>query len=142
MQHEAYIAGFIDGEGTIRLHSPARASQYVPMVRITSVTPDVLNYVQSIYGGWIRDYQPTSSKGKQNCRTAYEWTIQGRETVLKLMMDIAPYCIVKAAHVQLMVRFITEGEKSAPPKPVSDEEVARRKDIFEQFATLNKRGTT
>lgn len=139
-QAAAYVAGFMDGESGIRIqHMKSRGpAQFVPQVKISQVTREVLEYVQSLYRGWIRSYQPSSASG--NARTTFEWCLQGREAVLKLMNDVQPYCIVKRAHVLLMIRFITEGEVTTPPTPISQQEIERRRGIFEQFKLLNLRG--
>jgi hypothetical protein len=140
-QAAAYVAGFLDGEGTIRVQfmKSRGPAQYVPQVKATSVTREVLDYVQSIYGGWIGEYQP-QSPNQGNTRRAFQWTLQGRDSVLKLMRDMEPYCITKEVHVALMIEFITEGEQTHPPYPVSQEEIERRRMCFEQFGELNRRG--
>lgn len=143
-QAAAYVAGLIDGEGTIRVQHMKAArgrAQYLPQIKMTltgELGLTALNYLKSLYGGWLRNYQPQSAKG--NARRANEWTLQGRVASLRLMRDIQPYCIIKQAHVELMIEFIVAGEESRPPKPVSDTEAQRRKKIFEQFKVLNARG--
>lgn len=142
MLADPYIAGYIDGEGCIRVQhmrgQGGGSSQYIPQVTVTSVTPEVLTQLKLRFAGWLREYQPPSKNG--NARRATTWTIQGRDSVLGLMRAIQPYCIIKKAQVELMVQFITEGEPSAPPKPISPAEIERRQQIFIQFGVLNKRG--
>ena len=140
LEDEAYTAGYIDADGCIRVqrqksHGP---SQYVPQVKIASVVPGSLDFIKARYRGSIRKYQPASSSG--NARMAFEWSLQGRTNVLRLMQDIEDFVIIKRAHVLLMIEFITQGEKSHPPHPVSVQEVERRHRIFMQFKELNQRG--
>ena len=137
---KAFVAGFIDGEACIRVQymKSKGPTQYIPQIKIAAVKPEVLVFISSIYGGWDRNYQPYSSGN--NANRATEWCLQGRTNVLKLMQDILPYCIVKKPQVELMIKFITEAEVSAPPKPVSEAEIARRATIFAKFKELNRRG--
>jgi hypothetical protein len=138
-QSAAYIAGFIDGEATIRVRRQAnRASQYHPQIKIAQKSRAVLDYVAGCFGGWIREYQPHSLNGRA-CR-AFEWTLEGREAVLRIMLAIQPYVIVKRPQVALMIEFIREGEIPHPPNPISSDELARRIRVFGQFKRLNHRG--
>lgn len=141
----AYVAGYIDGEGTIRVQkargrkrADGKCSQYNPQVTITSVDEAPLLFIQKHYGGWIRQYQPPS-KG-DNAREAHQWVLQGRDSVLQLMNDMGPYVLVKARHIELMLEFILEGEDTHPPYPVSDAEIERRERIFNEFKVINARG--
>lgn len=140
----AYAAGLIDGEGTIRVQrssASTRGSQYLPHIHMTSTDAVLVNFMKEPFGGWIYSHQPKSARGSTiNCNIAYRWALQGRENVLHMMKAIEPYVLLKANHVALMLEFLEEGEKTHPPYPVSDAEVARRTRIFEQFKSLNRRG--
>ena len=140
LEDEAYVAGYIDADGCIRVQRQKSQgpSQYLPQVKIASVVPASLDFIKARHRGSIRKYQPASTTG--NARMAFEWSVQGRPSVLRLMQAIEPHVIIKKDHVRLMIEFITQGEKSHPPHPVSIQEIERRHRIFMQFKELNQRG--
>lgn len=143
MSKEAYTAGIIDGEGTIKLqHQRARNPVlYIPTVLVTSTSFELPEWLKENWGGWLSEIQPRSPKGTENCRKALVWTLQGSDKVLILVKAIQPYVLVKRAHTNLMIDFLTTGEVSQPPKPISETELLRRQLYFQQFTELNKRGT-
>lgn len=138
----SYIAGILDGEGTIRLqHQQARNPHlYSPMIVVTSVNRELVEYLQSRMNGWIRTYQPSSPNN--NAQEAHTWSIQGRDNVRPILEAVGPFVIVKRPQVNLLLRFLEECASFSGVGPVGIpvEQLEKRKWYFEEFKRINKRG--
>jgi hypothetical protein len=82
----AYIAGIIDGEGTITL-TRTKGGFRAPIVSISSNDLELLEWVkETIGGGWILIKPPRRATHK----IGYAWCIKSRNAVLLCAM-IKPY---------------------------------------------------
>jgi hypothetical protein len=115
---KAYIAGFLDGEGTISLrwyegmqynrHGNFRhVSHRLVDIQIVNTNLDVLRYIQSLYGGSIHSKKET----RENHKPVFRWRISGPNNAYAFLQDIRPYLRVKKAHVALALRFCATANK-------------------------------
>ncbi|RWR13156.1 LAGLIDADG family homing endonuclease [Siminovitchia fortis] len=84
----AYLAGIIDGEGTITLTRMHKSEHRRPCITISSSDKELLVYVQTLTGGSIiskKNYQPTRHKN------SYTLNIKNKENVLKILNLVAPF---------------------------------------------------
>lgn len=84
----AYIAGIIDGEGSITLTRMHEKEFRRPCISIASTDLELLNYIQSIVGGNInnkKNYNPLKHK---NSYTLY---IKKKNDVLSILNRVSPY---------------------------------------------------
>ena len=85
---EAYVAGIIDGEGTITL-TRQRANEYrSPVVSVSSTTLEILEYLKQHYGGCISKHKVYQDHHKQ----AWSWKVE-RSSSYKILQDIQPYLL-------------------------------------------------
>ncbi|MEH7744659.1 LAGLIDADG family homing endonuclease [Neobacillus drentensis] len=84
----AYIAGIIDGEGTITLTRMHEKEHRRPCITIASTDKELLIYLQVITEGTInnkKNYNPERHKD------SYTLSIKNKETVLSLLNHVTPY---------------------------------------------------
>ena len=105
-----YIAGFIDGEGTIGLRrsvetrdgrSLGRSGWYHPIIRVTNTNQDVIYFIQYWLGGGITVIEP-----KENTQKAYclSWGSQdGVEAVIKAVIN---FLIVKRPQAEMLLAWL------------------------------------
>ena len=85
---EAYVAGIIDGEGTITL-SRQRANEFkCPVVSVSSTTIEFLEYLKLHYGGCISKQKIYKEHHKQS----WSWKVE-RSACYKILNDIKPYLL-------------------------------------------------
>ncbi|MEK6883739.1 MAG: LAGLIDADG family homing endonuclease [Nanoarchaeota archaeon] len=101
---KAYVAGLIDGEGTITVHHHGRKigqkSQYLPFICIGNTNKQCLEFVQKYYYGHI-----TTRKKRQDRKIAYDWNIEGYKRTNRLLNDILPFLQIKKRQAQLLIEY-------------------------------------
>ena len=87
--HVAYIAGIIDGEGSIVLSKRRKTAVFrTPIVSVSSTTLGILEYLQSHYGGSISKHKVYQEHHKQS----WSWKLDHSRAV-KLCEDVLPYLL-------------------------------------------------
>ena len=102
----AYLAGIIDGEGSVSIHLGLAKKKYpVYIAQVVVVNSDVglLDWIYSRFGGMIHK-KPTPKSGWATKRQCYTWTLTGYalDRVLSL---VSPYMIVKKQQVDIVIAF-------------------------------------
>lgn len=87
--HEAaYLAGIVDGEGTITLTRMHSKEFRRPCITIASTDIELLIFIQTLTGGSIiskKNYQPDKHKD------SYTLTIKKKEMVFFILINILPF---------------------------------------------------
>lgn len=86
---KAYVAGIIDGEGTItltRLYKNARWK--TPIVSVSSTTQEILEFLRGLYGGPIVKHKTYQPHHKQS----WSWRLERRRAI-QLCEDILPFLL-------------------------------------------------
>ena len=84
MSHDdMWAIGLFEGEGCISLDMRCHSA----VLKLKTTDPDVLDRLQSIWGGRVRKATWSSSNRKQ----PYIWTLQGKAMVAKLLVKILPF---------------------------------------------------
>jgi hypothetical protein len=84
----AYLAGIIDGEGTITLTKMHRTEHRRPIISIASTEIELLQYIQKLIGGYIsskKNYNPSLHKN------SYVLTIKNKRDIFTILICISPY---------------------------------------------------
>ena len=84
----AYLAGIIDGEGTITLTKMHSTENRRPIISIASTDKELLKYIQQLIGGYIstkKNYNPIKHKD------SYVLSIKNKNDIIKILKDIAPF---------------------------------------------------
>ena len=115
----AYIAGFIEGEGSFCLTRPMRKKQGVPQyhyqirpsISVSQKNKRPLEFIQKIYGGRIRYVKHTGV----NATFLWFYDLRTRQGILRLITDIYPFLIAsrtryRAACVYKLAQLLGVGK--------------------------------
>lgn len=132
---KAYLAAFVDGEGTIGLrttHTSRNYSykSYVVRLRVVQTNEDVIRWIQVITGvGHI--YRRKDYPG---LKTAWEWSSAGRDS-LKVLHEIYSYLKVKRLQAEIAFKF--EETYVGSGFKLGEERIAVRKQLREAMDSAN-----
>lgn len=147
----AYLAGLIDGEGTLdfgvnkRFYKKDQTKKiyYQPRIRISLVDKHLLEWIAESYGGWLE----TRPGRKANHNTVYTWSISGRQMV-PFLQAIKPYLKLKQEQAEILLRkaklsqlWIDQQVKQNGSFKTHRPEIDRESDeMYQRLKELNKRG--
>jgi len=101
----AYIAGFFDGEGCVRIKKASQGgNSYYIWVAITNSNKAILDFVMNIFGGSVRQAEKTVNK------TVYHYLITSSEAIdmLKVLLS---FLREKKQQAELAIFFHENKEK-------------------------------
>ena len=104
----AYLAGIIDGEGSIYIgnfsSNPKTGTKYYQTnIEVTNTDKNLIDWLSSTFGGRIYTYT-AKQLPKNSRRTTYRWIATG-ERVTHIAEIILPYLIVKIRQCQIMIEM-------------------------------------
>ena len=101
---KAYIAGFIDGEGSIgfrKTHSERGYYDTTVRLRVTQCSREVLDWIKIVTDiGSVRQWARCSNKHQSR----FEWYCSGKNAIALLKL-LYPYLLVKKPQASLVFRF-------------------------------------
>jgi hypothetical protein len=98
-----YIAGFIDGEGTITIHK--YSGKYLPRVMVSSTNKEILFWIKEKVGkGFISERKWKNKKWK----TGYVWILDGNLTVKNFISQIFQFLKIKRLQATLALGVPTK----------------------------------
>ncbi len=127
---KAYIAGIIDGEGSIMLQR-FHTNQYpAPCVSIASTTIELLTWLKDTIGYGViikkKNYNPEKHK------LSYSFVIK-QNNAIKLLEDIYPYLIIESKRKRAEM-IITQYKALTPRNGrYTDEQLAKKELFYEEF---------
>jgi hypothetical protein len=133
----AYVAGIIDGEGTITLTKTHRRENRRPVISISSTEMPLLRYVQAVVGaGRITRKMRT----REHHSPSFAYAISSRQA-LALLARVTPYLrTYKSQRAQLL---LSEYLLVTPPNGrYTPEQQAARRDFENRFFAISTRGGT
>lgn len=115
----AYIAGIVDGEGSICIYThKCRTSRAGQMKAVISNTNrELLEFVQLYFGGSISAVNSAVNKARGR-KTCYQWVVASQKA-LHFLEPIEPFLRVKKLQAQIAIEYqgqrrkgyhLTEGE--------------------------------
>lgn len=128
----AYIAGIIDGEGTIGVYKGGAPYSYSLRLIVSNTHVPMLEWLHVRVGGSLtRNGTGYKTRHKQGWQVVL-WQAHAAAVI----QACRPFLIVKAPQADLGLRFMSEFI-SHRGRPVTDEEIRRRQWYFEQTHLLN-----
>ncbi|KEZ87375.1 hypothetical protein IO99_06040 [Clostridium sulfidigenes] len=130
---KAYIAGIIDGEGSIMLQR-FHTNQYpAPCVSIASTTIELLTWLKDTIGYGViikkKNYNPEKHK------LSYSFVIK-QNNAIKLLEDIYPYLIIESKRKRAEM-IITQYKALTPRNGrYTDEQLAKKEMFYEEFINV------
>lgn len=130
----AWAAGFIDGEGHIRLwHSVGRGQFHTALIASQKdLAP--LHRLQVLYGGRVK-----TRRRLDNRHPVSDWSLTGRNNLISALEAVRPYLVVKAPQADVLLEYLY-GTESGHPSPLVVAERIRREALAARMADLNRRG--
>jgi hypothetical protein len=131
-EHEiAYLAGIVDGEGTLTIQArPNRSGKgqtYRPNITISNTSTHLRDWMNA--RGFYA-IEAVNGNGRPY------WRFQQSGFGLKhILLRLQPYLIVKKNHCDLILDFISQREAQSKHEPATD----RMREIVEIFGWLNER---
>lgn len=124
----SYIAGIIDGEGSISLTRIHASEHRRPCISIASTDKELLVYIQSLTGGVItnkKNYKPDIHKD------SYTLTIKKKESVLLLLKQISSFLRVDKKRKRAQC-ILLNYDRVTPRNGKYNTELLNRKIAFEE----------
>lgn len=131
-----YVAGLLDGEGTILIYKVR--DYYQLSVRITNTDLKVLESLKNLFGGDIGSKCEKVSKRTRSCWT---WQIQGQKSA-ELLVELYPYLLVKREQARLALEFQTHKQLLKREDALKEEHVRLGEDYKEKISKENRRVKT
>ena len=131
---KGYIAGLIDGQGSICLTKEAKEREFkYPNIELTSTTFEIVSYLKDKLGGTISKRKNTNV----NWKTAWKWMLRTNATI-QLLEEIQNYLLVPEK--QYKAKLITSKYKKITPRNGRyTEELKEAKRQFEKdFYSFNE----
>lgn len=82
-----YMAGLMDGEGTIGITYYTNKLFRSPYISITTTTPEIADWLKETYGGLICQQKVY----KDHHKPSWSWRLTNKEKIFSLLSAILPY---------------------------------------------------
>ena len=130
---KAWAAGFVDGEGAIRINYNRISGQINLDIQVSQKQRAPLEQLEKMFGGKIALQQPKSGP-------KYIWYTYGR-AACNALRQMRPYLVVKAAHADVAFAFQDNCIKPHGYNTrLTEEERAARLGYYKQMQSLQIKG--
>ncbi|SRR5260370_3634758 len=137
----AYIAGLLDADGTICMHriNPGKSWESCNfIVDIVNKDLQVLQWVQSLFGGFIRERKYNRKKKEaKNWQVIYDWVAEV-STFEFFLMSILPFMRIKRRQAELALMFRKTSLDYRKNFRLTSEQKQHREVIYAEMKKLNK----
>jgi hypothetical protein len=130
---KAYIAGIIDGEGSIMLLKFHRNQMPAPCISVASISHELLLWLKEKIGhGTIKTKKNYSPKKHKN---SFSYIIK-YDNAIRLLEEISPYLVIESKKIR--AEIIINEYKSLTPRNgrYSKEQLIKKKDFYNRFIAL------
>lgn len=138
-----YIAGIIDGEGSIMLVSARHKSfmeaqgrkypAYYPAVRVGMIGREPLDLIVN-FTGLGKVVLEKSYAGK---RPVYRWRLTRKDEVYEFLKLIGPHLLEKREQAKVLIEYMDQNPKCTHSNPVTSEIEEWRNSYWIKIRTLN-----
>jgi len=140
----AYMAGIVDGEGTITLANVRRISSHEARIIVSNTNTELLYWIQARFGGLIRDSCRSNAAmrrhHKANHKPLYYWSLRSKRAY-DLVMLLREFLVIKARQAEVVIRY--QGTRLAAPdrwNGLTPAVVEQRNLLKAEMLELNRRG--
>ena len=102
----AYLAGIIDGEGSISISDNRKTQKkmhFTTQLSITSTDEILLKWITTNFGGKYSSYTP-KQLAKNTRKNAYKWQVSGK-MLATLLNSVLPYLVIKTREAEVMIEM-------------------------------------
>lgn len=133
----SYLAGIIDGEGSISIEIQSQSVRhnrkvdyYSLRLKVINTNMPLLNWIYENFGGKISPRKLVPGR-----RPCYTWDLCSHKAA-QVLQDCAPYMIVKKNHAEVFLQFAAT--MSHAHVRLSDELLLFRKELYLKLKHINK----
>lgn len=136
----SYLAGLIDGEGTIRIgyssppkKYPNHNPKYYAGISIGMTNKKAIEIVVKKFGSKLRE------ECVPNRKIVYRWGTSGNKVVPTILKQLLPYLVVKKEQAKLVIEFCEQQKHTGfrRNKYLPKEELLRREEFYQKVKKLN-----
>jgi hypothetical protein len=138
----AYMAGIIDGEGTICItktnggtRSIAKNFDVLVVVNMTRPTP--LDFIAKRFGGTVTRRE----RGSKNYAAIFRWFACANRA-RKFLMAIRPFLHLKCKQADIALKYLTLKRGRKGSTPLTKAIIAAREKLYLRCKKLNRRGVS
>jgi hypothetical protein len=133
----SYLAGLVDGEGSICLNKVGRKGMQNlhPQISITNTNKEILDWVGIIVGWGTVSGKPRMPRHKP----AYNWRINGH-LAIQFAKALLPYLRIKKIQATTLIEFEKTIQMKGHRHKLPDNIRLQREDIKNRMTILNMRG--
>ncbi len=129
---KAYLAGIIDGEGTVTLARNRKNETPSPSVTVANNNLELLEWIKGLVGGTII----SKKKHKAHHSDSYAWAMRS-DKAIQLLKDVRQYLIVKKPQADLIInKYKSVTHRAGKYTPEMLEKKTR---LVAEIRMLNKR---
>ena len=148
----AYLAGIIDGEGTLFIGNYGNKDKnrgngfFQTVIAVTTTDKCLIDWLYSNFGGWMSEYTP--KQRAENCKgPVYSWKCTG-DRLTHLCEIMIPYLVIKKDQAEILLQMRTTYNSSEYVKgkqgvqSVSEETHNKRLKLMNQIKKLHNKINT
>lgn len=137
----AYMAGFLDGEGTIGLYKCYRKEakfgyRYQPMVTLSNTNVAVLEYLQEACGNGRLIQQTNPAHPGHKDGYALRWS---SNQIRHMLPQLLPYLRIKRRQAEFVLSYLS---KATQGKKYAQERLDEVEGLYLEMQALNRKGVT
>lgn len=107
---KGYVAGIIDGEGSISIHKDSRGNWYTPRIHVGNTDEKMIDYLLILLGGNKHNLKERYYNNKL-LKPQYAWYTTNTIEIIEILINISVYLITKKSKALLMVQFCLDKAK-------------------------------
>jgi hypothetical protein len=136
----AYLAGFIDGEGSICIFTSRVRGYRRDHLRLDVYNTDeaTLLWIQSTFGGRVHKVKQRAERVIMTWKQEYTWTA-GPKHAAQVLKGCLPFLKGKRKQAELFIQHQATSNRNGHRTPT--DVLAVRDAIIEQLKSLNRRGS-
>jgi len=138
----SYIAGIIDGEGSIRINKSftprtiavhrVKSPVYNAQINLGMVDKEIPDLLKDTFGGNVREERVPGM------RSIWRYSLTGRNQLIDVLNNLLPYLRIKRKHAEVVIDFCQNWKTPHIRRNGTDpQEILRREDAFQEIRKLN-----
>ena len=138
----AYIAGFVDGEGTISIlryyksnYKEKRRMDWRAFVGINNTNKEVLEWIMLTVGAG----NLSKSNRREGYKTCWKYSLSGSNSII-FSQALLPYLKVKRTNALILIELGKTLANSYMPRKTPEYIKEKREELTNQIQSINRRG--
>jgi len=127
-----YIAGLIDGEGSIYITRDSRLRLKPRLVVVTSVNRKFVEHIKDVLN--TSAYIAIHSKLSYGRRPTFALETKNQEEIIRILSDVLPHLILKKRQAELMLKFIAKKRENGRKPDIEGQQA-----FYREMKKLNEK---